>query len=46
MLDSARADAVDAGQDVTLQGQTKVSIMGQPNALRRCLINLVDNATK
>lgn len=46
VLDSVCADAVDAGQDVTLQGQTRVSIMGQPNALRRCLTNLVDNATK
>lgn len=46
LLDSVCADAVDAGQDVTLEGRTRTSIMAQPNALRRCLNNLVDNATK
>ncbi len=46
LLDSICADAADAGQDVTLQGQTHTSIMAQPNALRRCLTNLIDNAVK
>ncbi|MFC5473472.1 ATP-binding protein [Paraherbaspirillum soli] len=46
VLDSVCADAIDAGQDVTLEGRTRTSIMGQPSALRRCLTNLVDNATK
>ncbi|QRX81490.1 ATP-binding protein [Glaciimonas sp. PAMC28666] len=46
LLDSVCADAADAGQDVTLSGQTRASIMAQPNALRRCLTNLVDNAVK
>jgi signal transduction histidine kinase len=46
LLDSVCADAVDARQDVTLEGRTRASIMAQPNALRRCLTNLVDNATK
>ncbi|MGS0743127.1 ATP-binding protein [Glaciimonas sp. GG7] len=46
LLDSVCADAADAGQDVTLTGQTRASIMAQPNALRRCFINLVDNAVK
>ncbi|PFH08327.1 signal transduction histidine kinase [Collimonas sp. PA-H2] len=46
LLDSVCADAVDARQDVTLEGRTRASIVAQPNALRRCLINLVDNATK
>lgn len=46
LLDSVCADAADAGQDVTLEGQTHASIMAQPNALRRCLTNLVDNAVK
>ncbi|WP_211444514.1 ATP-binding protein [Collimonas humicola] len=46
LLDSVCADAVDARQDVTLEGRTRASIVAQPNALRRCLTNLVDNATK
>lgn len=46
LLDSVCADAVDARQDVTLEGRTRASIMAQPNTLRRCLTNLVDNATK
>jgi len=46
LLDSVCADAVDARQDVTLEGSTRASIMAQPNTLRRCLINLVDNAIK
>jgi signal transduction histidine kinase len=44
LLSSVCADAVDAGQDVTLNGQTRVSILAIPIALQRCLANLVDNA--
>lgn len=46
LLDSICADAAEAGQDVSLRGQTRASIMAQPNALRRCLTNLIDNAVK
>ena len=46
LLSSVCADAVDAGQDVTLNGQTRVSIFAIPIALQRCLANLVDNAVK
>ncbi|WP_395826098.1 ATP-binding protein [Collimonas sp.] len=46
LLDSICSDAIDARQDVTLEGSTRASIVAQPNALRRCLTNLVDNATK
>lgn len=46
ILDSVCADAAEAGQDVTLSGLTGISIAAQPNAMRRCLINLVDNAVK
>jgi len=46
LLDSVCADAADAGQQVQLQGSTRTSIDAQPNALRRCLINLLDNAVK
>ena len=40
------ADATDAGQDVTLAGQTRASIPAIPGALQRCLTNLIDNAVK
>jgi len=46
LLSSVCADAVDTGQDVTLNGQTRVSILAHPIALQRCLANLVDNAVK
>ena len=46
LLDSVCADASDAGQDVQLQGQARMPILAQPNALRRCLTNLLDNAVK
>jgi signal transduction histidine kinase len=46
LLDSACADAHDAGQDVTLRGRTGTKVLGAPGALRRCLTNLLDNAVK
>jgi signal transduction histidine kinase len=44
MLESVVADACDMGQDATLQGRTQCFVLGSPNAVRRCLTNLVDNA--
>lgn len=44
MLESVVADAADAGGDVTLEGRTHCRVLGSPNALRRCLTNLCDNA--
>jgi signal transduction histidine kinase len=46
LLDSVAADATDAGQQVTLGGHASMAVMGRPMALRRALINLVDNAVK
>jgi signal transduction histidine kinase len=46
LLSSVCADAVDAGHEVTLVGQTRVSIPAIPGALQRCLTNLIDNAVK
>ncbi len=46
LLDSLCADAVDAGQQVTLTGQTHAFVQAQPGALRRCITNLLDNAIK
>ncbi|MDB5774420.1 MAG: histidine kinase [Herbaspirillum sp.] len=46
LLDSVCADATDAGMEVTQSGRSHASILAQPNGLRRCLTNLVDNAIK
>lgn len=46
LIDSVCADAADAGQDVTFSGNTSVSVLARPTALRRCLTNLLDNAVK
>jgi signal transduction histidine kinase len=46
LLDSVCADAADAGQQVSFSGQPGVTVMARPLALRRCLINLIDNAVK
>jgi signal transduction histidine kinase len=46
LLSSVCTDAIDAGQDVALDGQTRASILAIPIALQRCLANLVDNAVK
>lgn len=46
LLDSVCADAADVGLDVTLDGRAGASIAVRPNALRRCLTNVIDNAVK
>lgn len=46
LLDSVVSDACDAGQNVTLEGTSRMSIRAQPQALLRCVNNLVDNALK
>lgn len=46
LVDSVCADASDAGQSVTFEGQTHAALMARPVALRRCLTNLIDNACK
>ncbi|NMM27610.1 MAG: HAMP domain-containing protein [Glaciimonas sp.] len=46
LLDSICSDATDAGQRVSLSGQLGKSVLARPNTLRRCLINLIDNAVK
>jgi signal transduction histidine kinase len=46
LLDSLVCDYVDAGQAVSLEGRLGVSLMTRPQALRRILGNLVDNALK
>lgn len=44
LLNSLCDDAVESGQDVTLEGATYASIIASPEAMRRCLTNLLDNA--
>jgi signal transduction histidine kinase len=46
LLDSVWADANDASQAVTLDGRASMALLGRPMDLRRCLVNLIDNAVK
>ncbi|MES2126601.1 MAG: ATP-binding protein [Pseudomonadota bacterium] len=46
LLDSVCADATDGGQRVELKGASNMALLGRPLALRRCLVNLIDNAVK
>jgi signal transduction histidine kinase len=46
LLDSVCADAADASQRVTLNGSAGMALLGRPLDLRRCLVNLIDNAVK
>jgi signal transduction histidine kinase len=46
LLDSVCADATDANQGVTLAGRANMAMLGRPLDLRRCLVNLLDNAVK
>jgi signal transduction histidine kinase len=46
LLDSVCADASDASQNVTLAGRAGMALLGRPMDLRRCLVNLIDNAVK
>jgi signal transduction histidine kinase len=46
LLDSVCADAADASQRVSLSGHAGMALLGRPMDLRRCLVNLIDNAVK
>jgi signal transduction histidine kinase len=46
LLRSVCCDATDAGQQVQLHGNAQHTLMGRSMALRRCLVNLIDNAVK
>jgi signal transduction histidine kinase len=46
LLESMLADYEDGGQQVLLEGEIAVPISTRPNALRRILTNLIDNALK
>lgn len=44
LLASIVGDYEDAGEPVTLEGQLGAPVVGQPQALKRILVNLIDNA--
>ncbi|MFS2055758.1 sensor histidine kinase, partial [Variovorax sp. CT11-76] len=46
LVQSMLADYEDAGQPVRLEGRAGAPIVTRPNALRRILANLIDNALK
>jgi signal transduction histidine kinase len=46
LFESMVADYEDAGQQVLLEGRAGEPIVSRPNALRRILMNLIDNALK
>jgi signal transduction histidine kinase len=46
LFDSMVCDYVDAGQDVTLEGRIDNALVTRPQALRRIVCNLIDNALK
>ena len=46
MLTTLQSEFAEMSAPVTLQGQANRSILGKPQALRRCLTNLIANAVK
>jgi signal transduction histidine kinase len=46
LVATLRSEFTEMGADVTVEGQALQPFMGKPQALRRCLTNLVANAVK
>ncbi len=46
LLESVQSDTEDMGQSVTLSGTVRGAFTGRPQALKRCLENLVSNAVR
>jgi len=46
LLESLQTDYQDTGGEITIEGTIASPWRGRPNALRRCLTNLVDNAIR
>jgi signal transduction histidine kinase len=46
LLESLQADARELGGRVEIEGTTSAPYEGRPQALKRCLTNLIDNAVK
>jgi len=46
LLESLQTDYQDTGSEVAIEGRIAQPYRGRPHALRRCLVNLVDNAIR
>lgn len=46
LLETVRGEFAEMGKDVTLEGRAFGPLSGKPQALKRCITNLVDNAVK
>ena len=46
LLESVRAGFVEMGENVSVEGRAQQPFVGKPQALKRCLTNLVANAVK
>jgi signal transduction histidine kinase len=46
LVATLRSEFTEMGADVTVEGEAAEPLMGKPQALRRCLTNLVANAVK
>ncbi|MBI4203420.1 MAG: HAMP domain-containing protein, partial [Betaproteobacteria bacterium] len=46
LLESLQADMLETGGEVSIQGKSAGPYAGRPQALKRCLGNLLDNAVK
>jgi signal transduction histidine kinase len=44
LLETVRGEFVEMGKDVTVEGRTRGPLPGKPQALKRCVTNLVGNA--
>lgn len=44
LLESLQSDASEMGREVTIDGTAAAPFLGHPQALKRCLNNLIDNA--
>lgn len=44
LLETIRAEFVEMGKDVTVEGHALARLPGKPQALKRCITNLVSNA--
>ena len=46
LVESVQADARETGGDVTVEGTARAPYAGHASTLKRCLVNVVDNALK
>jgi signal transduction histidine kinase len=46
LLESLQGDAEEIGREVTIKGAARSPYPGEPQALKRCIANLIDNAVK